>query len=361
MPHEQVAVDECMVPFCGRLSFKQYHKDKPTKWGIKVWMLADSHMGYNYAFDVYIGSDADLDALSNIGKVSGIVLKLVRRLYSSGRIVFMDRYYTSSNLLFWLRHMDLSGCGTVMTNRSGFPKNLKKPGRSVQGELDWMQCATTGILATHWCDKKNIYFLSNHLVAEMDGLTITRHTKKGDRIEVPCTPTVLQYNKYMGAVDLNDKMCRLDKSRRTYKWYVRLDRKCVAWALYNAYVIEAKFRAHGPRREFRHFTLEVVHQLIGENRFRSRPGRSTDAVALPAHMTDTTHLPVKGVGKDHGCVVCAEKHRRHQMSHPTATYAQNPHKRVKTSMLCEGCNTYLCIKSDSTCWRDWHTKMQYWR
>ena len=66
-PHEQVAVDECMGPFRGRLSFKQFHKDKPTKWGIKVWMLVDSYMGYNYAFDVYTGTDTYLDGLTNIG------------------------------------------------------------------------------------------------------------------------------------------------------------------------------------------------------------------------------------------------------------------------------------------------------
>ena len=45
MPHQQVAVDECMIPFRCRLSFKQNHKDKPTKWGIKVWILADSQTG----------------------------------------------------------------------------------------------------------------------------------------------------------------------------------------------------------------------------------------------------------------------------------------------------------------------------
>ena len=252
------------------------------------------------------------------------MLKLARRLYGKGHIIFMDRYYTSPNLLYWLRQMDLSACGTAMTNRSGFTKQLRKQTRSEQGEMDWLQCEMTGILATRWCDKKNIYFLSNQVVAEMDGLTITRHTKTGDRIEVPCTPTVHEYNRYMGAVDLNDKMCRLDKSRRTYKWYVRVDCKCVAWALYSAYVIESKFRVHGPTHDFRTFTLDVIHQLIGTNRFRSRQGRPTTAVALPARMTDTTHFPVRGDGKDHGCVVCADKHRRYQKAHPTALYSQNP-------------------------------------
>ncbi len=34
--HEELSVDEAMIPFKGRLGIKQYMKDKPTKWGIKV-------------------------------------------------------------------------------------------------------------------------------------------------------------------------------------------------------------------------------------------------------------------------------------------------------------------------------------
>ena len=37
IPHQELrSVDEAMIPFQGRLSFKQYLKDKPTKWGIKA-------------------------------------------------------------------------------------------------------------------------------------------------------------------------------------------------------------------------------------------------------------------------------------------------------------------------------------
>ena len=38
-------MDEAMIPFKGRLSIKQYMKDKPTKWGIKVFVLADARNG----------------------------------------------------------------------------------------------------------------------------------------------------------------------------------------------------------------------------------------------------------------------------------------------------------------------------
>ena len=43
---QQCSVDEAMIPFKGRLAFKQYMKDKPTKWGIKVFVLADATNGY---------------------------------------------------------------------------------------------------------------------------------------------------------------------------------------------------------------------------------------------------------------------------------------------------------------------------
>ncbi len=37
-----------------RLGIKQYHRDKPIKWGVKVWMLADSRLDITN-FQVYLG------------------------------------------------------------------------------------------------------------------------------------------------------------------------------------------------------------------------------------------------------------------------------------------------------------------
>lgn len=42
-----------MIPFKGRNGLKQYMKDKPTKWGIKVWKLVVSVMAYFLHFNVY--------------------------------------------------------------------------------------------------------------------------------------------------------------------------------------------------------------------------------------------------------------------------------------------------------------------
>ena len=47
-PHEQVTIVEAMIPFKGQLSFKQYMKDKPVKWGIEGFTLSDATTGYVY-------------------------------------------------------------------------------------------------------------------------------------------------------------------------------------------------------------------------------------------------------------------------------------------------------------------------
>lgn len=39
---EDVVIDECVVPFRRGLGNKMYFKDKPVKWGVKLWMIFDS-------------------------------------------------------------------------------------------------------------------------------------------------------------------------------------------------------------------------------------------------------------------------------------------------------------------------------
>ena len=45
-PNRELSVDEAMIKFQGRSSIKQYMPMKPTKRGIKVWVLADGINGF---------------------------------------------------------------------------------------------------------------------------------------------------------------------------------------------------------------------------------------------------------------------------------------------------------------------------
>lgn len=359
---EEISVDEGMVPFRGRWSGKQYHKDKPIKWGIKTWMLCDSISGYNYNYDIYCGRDEDFEDLSSFGLATAVVLKLCQPLYSKGHTIYTDRFYTSPTLLISLRYVGLSGCGTIMTNRKYFPKELVKAKREckVPGESEWRMCKKTGLVATRWVDKSPIYFLSNAHLPEREGITVLRTTKTGERVEVKATPSVVEYNKYMGGVDHNDKMTRIDKSRKSYKWYARVDRKCIMWAMYNAFVL---YRERHPSKDYRDFTLDVIHDLIGKKSFKLIR-KSTDGISAAAATVDERlditkpHAPAVEPSGSHSyrCKVCELAFSKERRQNPHLPRSQLKAKSVKTVFYCCVCNVHLCIKRDSTCWADWHTK-----
>jgi len=54
---KNITVDEGLVKFNGRLSFKQYMPMKLDKFGIKVWLLADADAYYIPRFQVYLGKN----------------------------------------------------------------------------------------------------------------------------------------------------------------------------------------------------------------------------------------------------------------------------------------------------------------
>ena len=55
IPGRELSLDESMIGFKGRLSFVQYMPKKPTKWGLKAFVLADGVSGYALNWKLYTG------------------------------------------------------------------------------------------------------------------------------------------------------------------------------------------------------------------------------------------------------------------------------------------------------------------
>ena len=65
-PNNHIAIDEGMIAFKGRLSFRQYMPAELTKYGIKVWMAADSKNGYIINYNVYLGSEESIQRIHDL-------------------------------------------------------------------------------------------------------------------------------------------------------------------------------------------------------------------------------------------------------------------------------------------------------
>ena len=86
--NESISVDETMIPFKGRLSFKQYIRDKPVKHGIKVFVLADGKYGYIKRIQIYTGKNSTLSQ-NELGLSTKVVLDLVKGLETSHHKYYM--------------------------------------------------------------------------------------------------------------------------------------------------------------------------------------------------------------------------------------------------------------------------------
>ncbi|KAJ8912354.1 hypothetical protein NQ315_014721 [Exocentrus adspersus] len=88
---KEMVIDESMVPWRGRLSFRQYIPGKRHKYGVKLFKIC-SLDGYTWKIQIYCGKSA-----GNTGKGLGerVVINLCEGLLNQGRILYTDNFYTS--------------------------------------------------------------------------------------------------------------------------------------------------------------------------------------------------------------------------------------------------------------------------
>ena len=208
VPHKQVSVDEAMIPVKGRLGFKQYMKDKPTKWGIKVFTLCDATNGYVYQLQVYTGKNLE-NSSTSVGLCSQVVLDLMAGFDKQGHELYTDNYYTSPLLFLSLHNKGINACGTARSNRPYFPQDLVyKRKQHERGFYDYR--SNGSLLAVVWMDKRYIYFVSTlHCAKTMDPTTVKRRKLDGTQEDVECPPLLPDYQAFMRGVDRSDQLIGL--------------------------------------------------------------------------------------------------------------------------------------------------------
>ena len=359
-PMQFLSLDEGMIPTKNRLAIKQYIKDKPTKWGIKSFMLCEADSGYIINAEIYTGA-AEMP-VPELGVVGNTVVRLVAGagIENKAHILVMDRFYNSVTLAkYALSELHTGVVGTLLQNRKFFPMALKKVKKLPRGGSRYL--CQGSITCMVWQDNRPITFISNFHDPKEGGV-VSRRKKDGTALDIDMPKLVQEYNKFMGGCDKNDQMTRLHRSRRHYRWPRRLMLKFLMWACYNSFVL---FLAHhtGPKPplHFTRYIQRICWQLVGN--YRSTAIRRGQLEPAEQRLTQGNHFPVvpTGSSSDHVCAVCMKKHLKYQSQNPGVAYKDNPHKKVKTRFWCTLCKKYLCIKEGSTCWEDWHTKVEYWR
>ena len=220
---KQVAVDERMVRSRHRSGIRQYTKDKPIKWGIKLWVVADSSNDYTVDFNIYIGKDAARE-ISKFRLGHDVVVRLTSPYYNQGYHLFIDNLYTSVHLIKHLFQHGVIATGTILQTRKDMPENFKKGSEwgknKARGTMRWQRDPPCLIL--QWVDSKVVSMISTTGNANNPG-QVKHRVKTADgvwnSVEVTQPQVFAMYNQYMNAVDRSDQILATHN----------VQRKCTRW------------------------------------------------------------------------------------------------------------------------------------
>ena len=156
-PSQELSIDEAMIAFRGRVSFRQYIRGKPQPWGIKAYVLSESRTGYMYNLVIYYGKETQLIMRPGLNHTTAVVLTLIDPLKNLGYDLYTDRFYTSPLLAEELLQIRTTLTGTVMSNRKNMPAAVKK---NKQKKGDVATYTNKKMVVMQWTDKRTITSLT---------------------------------------------------------------------------------------------------------------------------------------------------------------------------------------------------------
>ena len=381
-----IAFDEMVIPSrSSRNGIRIYLKNKPHKYGTKLFAVCCGKTKYCSRIDVYCGARQSAKYVDTLAGPAAVIRNL-QALWpphtvdrTQKRVVITDREYTCLGLSARLLGMGFYHIGTVQPSRLGFPRALKYPFKNVpkkfidqRGLCRLKRCLKyKDIFACSWLDNKPVYFLSSGVCTKKTA--IRRKLKNGASTQVPCPEFIDSYNQYMSGVDTHDQLrlqrYSVQRSLRLAKYYKMLFLGLVDMGLVNAYIVHREYckskglkpLTHGNFRVALHEQLlELTPPQLSDSRPRNVAGECV--IQSPGYTaTVTNHTIVASNDKKPSggtrfrvCKVCS-------------LLRQNPTDSIPTTKwYCKECSNeksriFLCnsvqrddVGNQLTCFQTWH-------
>ena len=292
----------------------------------------------------------------------GIGGTVVAETFEKGTHIYCDRYFTSINLIEFLKSKEVYVTGTIVKNRVPAAldklvpdKELQKRGR---GACDVAVRQDGKMALVKWFDNKPVLTLSAVHAKDPED-ECRRWCKREKKYVAVKRPAIIrQYNSKMGGVDLCDRMLAYYRIKtRTKKWTVHVIMHFIDLALVNSWILyqrDAKVLKL-PRKDvyqFLPFKLDVAQTYLAavddeavhssgdtsdeEPPAKRRRTRTVEIPAVPQRTAAAKHLP--------------------EMTEVNNSMRYRMHGcRGKSKVRCVACNIFLCMRADRNCFLKFHT------
>ena len=346
-PYQNVAAYERLVKSKHCSGIRQYIANKPVKFGVKLWVLADSKKGYTFDFDIYIGKTGQT---YQYGLGCDVVMKLTQLLFNQGYDIFFDNFYTSVKLVNDLFILKTSPCGTVTENHKGFPNSMKNgkiwAKKKDRGEIRWIR--ENSCLVLQWIDNKVVTMLST-IDKTNDYVEVPRKVKVNNEwktITVRKPYHIERYNNFMNGVDKSDQiLAKYNLLRKCVRWWKTIFFHLIYIATVNSFILFKSFSEQNPDNEqlqrkkkhsFLEFREELIRNLIDLDQYAERPLFRPRPPPQDKSQFQTDHIPVFSDTK-RNCKVCYMTIKKEMK---VRSYCSAPHCNIYRH-YCQG---YKCFR-----------------
>ena len=248
---EHISIDEGMLKWRGRLGFRVYNKDKPIKYGIKSYILADSSSHYCWNLSMY-------HRVQNTLKETVATL-LTPKCHFLWHSLYMDNYYNSVAMSELLLTFNIHTVGTLRSNR-GEPKEIRAPARLGRGDVIARDNGKVVVLA--WKDKRIVKAISTKHDAAVSTVTRRKPRGGGEMEEIEKPNCIVDYNKHMSGVDLLDQMIAYYPcTRRTLKWTKKVFFYLMEISVHNSFILYKEKSTTKSFKTLYKFSMELISQL----------------------------------------------------------------------------------------------------
>uniref|UniRef100_UPI00358F0E78 uncharacterized protein n=1 Tax=Myxine glutinosa TaxID=7769 RepID=UPI00358F0E78 len=130
IPSDFITIDETLYPMRSGISFRQYNRSKPAKYGLLFRSLNDARHPYTFFSLPYAGKPTgDHPTHHYVTGTEEVVKYLINQMEEHRQLrgcnLTIDRLCTSLPLTEWLFEKGITVTGTIQTNRKGLPQEMK--------------------------------------------------------------------------------------------------------------------------------------------------------------------------------------------------------------------------------------------
>ena len=277
-PSPFLTVDEQLLPTKAGCPFTQYMPNKPGKFGIKFWMLADAEKPYIMNVRPYLGKNFD-DERGGVRLGVHVVLKLMEPYIDKGYNVTTDNFFTSMRLAKQLGRKKTTLAGIMRGNRKEMPPSFTAKKRQLHSVLQGHNVEASCTLLSSQVKKAKVV----NVLSAMHGIEPVSQ-------DGSTKPAIIEfYNSTKFGVDRVDQMCRLYSSKAGgRRWPVNVFSNMIDMAGINSRTIFEL--ASGNSISQRQFLLNLAEQLVESYRSSRSVSEPLPAISQQSEQRRKCHI-----------------------------------------------------------------------